>query len=137
MSQENVEIVRQIAELFSAGDPDRYWRFVSEVFAPDVEWRASAEDPDAATHYGREAYRRYVEQWQESFDGLRSDVEEYIDVGDDRVFVWVRWTGRGSASSLDVEWWLAIIWTVHNGKVVRGEEYFDRGEALEAVGLAK
>ena len=75
MSQENVKIVRRLAEAFNARDFDRYY---SEFFDPQVEWRTSAEDPDAATHRGRDAYKRYVEQWRESFDGLRADIEDTL-----------------------------------------------------------
>jgi ketosteroid isomerase-like protein len=132
MSQENVEILRRFAEVFQTGDLERV---VSEFFDPEIEWRTSAEDPDAATHRGREAYKRYVEQWWESFEGLRAEVEEYIDAGDDHVFTWVRWTGRGRASGVDSDWHLAVNYTMRDGKVVLAEEYFDRAEALEAVGL--
>jgi ketosteroid isomerase-like protein len=132
VSQENVEILRRGAEVFGAGDLDTY---VSEFVASEVEWRTSEEDPDAAIHRGREAFRRYVEQWMESFEGLQVDAEEYIDVGDDRVFTWTRWTGRGRTSGVDADWHLAIVYTMREGRIVRAEEYFDRAEALEAVGL--
>jgi ketosteroid isomerase-like protein len=132
MSQENVEVVRRLTEALNARDLDRYY---SEFFDPEVEWHTSAEDPDAATHRGLPAYKRYLEQWLDSFDGLHADVEEYIDVGDDRVFTWVRWTGRGRESGVPADWYLAVTFTIRAGRVVRGEEYFDRAEALEAVGL--
>ena len=132
MSEENVEILRRGFEALNARDLDRYY---VEFFDPEVEWQSSAEDPDAATHRGLQAYKRYLEQWLESFDGLRADVEESIDVGDGRVFTWNRWTGRGSGSGAPADWYLAIIFTMRDGKIVRGEEYFDRDEALEAAGL--
>jgi ketosteroid isomerase-like protein len=132
MSQENVEIVRRLTEALNARDLDRYY---AEFFDSDVEWQTSAEDPDAAIHRGLQAYRRYLEQWIESFDGLQAEVEEYIDVGDDHVFTWSRFTGRGRTSGAAADWYLAIIFTLRDGKVVRGEEYFDRAEAIEAVGL--
>jgi ketosteroid isomerase-like protein len=134
MSQENVEIVRRGFEALNARDLDRHY---VEFFNPDVEWQTSAEDPDAATHRGLQAYKRYLEQWLESFEGLHADVEEYIDVGDDRVFTWNRYTGRGRESGVPADWYLAIIFTIRDGKVVRGKEYFDRAEALEAVGLSE
>ena len=133
MSQENVEIVRRGVEALNARDLDRH---CIEFFDPEVEWQTSAEDPDAATHRGLQAYRRYLEQWLESFDGLRADVEEYIDVGDDRVFTWSRFTGLGRTSGAPADWYLATIFTIRDRKVVRGEEYFDRAEALEAAGLS-
>jgi ketosteroid isomerase-like protein len=132
MSQEDLEILRRATQVFRLGDLDRY---VSEFFAPEVEWSTSREDPDAATHRGREAFKHYLAQWMESFDGLRAEVEEYIDVGDGRVWTWVRWTGRGRTSGADADWHLGIIYTVHEGWIVRGEEYFDKAEALKAVGL--
>jgi ketosteroid isomerase-like protein len=132
MSRENVEIVRRLTEALNSRDLDRYY---VEFFDPDVEWKTSVEDPDAAIHRGMQAYKRYLEEWIESFDGLHADVEEYIDVGDDRVCTWSRFTGVGRTSGAAADWYLAIIFTFRDGKVLRGEEYFDRAEALEAVGL--
>jgi ketosteroid isomerase-like protein len=134
MSQENVEIVRRGFEALNARDLDRYY---VEFFDPEVEWQTSREDPDAAIHRGRPEYKRYLEQWIGSFDGLHADVGEYIDVGDDRVFTWSRFTGRGRTSGAAADWYLAIIFAIRDGKVVRGEEYFDRDEALAAAGLSE
>jgi hypothetical protein len=36
---------------------------------------------------------------------------------------------------VDADWQLAIGYTIRDGRILRGEEYFDRAEALEAVGL--
>ena len=127
-----MEVVRRGVEALNARDLDRHY---TESLDPEVEWRAAAEDPDAATHRGLPAYRRYLEQWLDSFDELHADVEDYIDVGDDRVFTWIRYTARGRESGAPADWNLAIIFTVRDGKVVRGEEYFDRDEALIAAGL--
>src|SRR4051794_35440960 len=49
MSKENVEVVRRGVEALNARDLDRHY---DEFFDPEVEWRTSAEDPDAATHRG-------------------------------------------------------------------------------------
>jgi hypothetical protein len=78
MSQENVEIVRRAYDAFNRGDFDM---LASEFYDPQVEWQT--EDPDASTHRGREAVRRYFDQWVESFEGLHADVEEYIDASND------------------------------------------------------
>jgi ketosteroid isomerase-like protein len=134
MSQENVEIIRRFAEVFETGDLER---IVSEFLDPEIEWRTLADDPDAATHQGPEAYKRYVEQWWEGFEGLHAEVEEYIDAGDDRIFTWFRWTGRGRVSGADAAWHQAIIYTMRDGKIALAEEYFDRDEALKAAGLSE
>jgi ketosteroid isomerase-like protein len=130
---DNVELVRRAVEVFVAGDLDRYFE---EFVAPDVVWHTSAEDPDAATHEGREAFRRYIGRWMDSFEDLAGEVEEWLDAGDNRVFAWTRWTGHGRASGLDADWHLAIVYTVRDGRISGGEEYFDRDEGLEAAGLA-
>ena len=49
--------------------------------------------------------------------------------------VWAKVTGRGSASGVPVETEHGQIWTLRDGKVIRVVEYFDRAEALKAVGL--
>jgi|SRR5437016_3463287 len=134
MSQENVEIIRRAYDALERGDLDL---LASEFYDPQIEWQTSREDPDAATHRGREAVRRYYDQWLDSFEGLHADVEEYIDAGMDRVFTWVRWTGRGRGSGIDAEWWLAIVYTLRAGRILKAEEYFDRGEALQTLGLSE
>lgn len=60
-----------------------------------------------------------------------------MDAGHDRVFAWARWTGRGRTSGVDADWHLAIIYTMRDGRIIRGEEYFDRAEAVKAAGLAE
>jgi ketosteroid isomerase-like protein len=134
MSQENVEITQRAFEAFNRGDLDL---LASEFWEPRIEWQTSREDPDAATHKGSEEVRRYVEQWLDSFEGLHANIEECVDVGDGRIFTWIRWTGRGRASGIEAEWWLAVVYTLRDGRVVRAEEYFDRAEGLEAAGLSE
>ena len=127
MSQENVEIVRRAAEVFST-DLDLY---VSEFLAPEVEWHTAAEAPTPLRTAGGG-----VQGLRRAMDGqLRRAacrVEEFIDVGDDRVWTWVRWSGRGHTSGVESEWHLAVIYTLRHGRVVRAHEYFDRAEALRS-----
>jgi ketosteroid isomerase-like protein len=132
MPHDNLEITRRAFEAFNGGDLDL---LASEFWDEQIEWQTSREDPDAATHRGHEGVRRYVDQWCDSFDGLRADIDESVAAGEDRVFLWVHWTGRGRGSGIDTEWWLAIVYTYRNGRILRAEEYFDRTEGREAAGL--
>jgi ketosteroid isomerase-like protein len=131
MSHENVELTRSAFDAFNGGDLDA----VTALHHPAIEWQTSAEDPDAAVHHGKEAVRRYFEQWLESFPGLRNEVEECFEVSGDRVFMTARWIGQGSASGVPMDWRLSVIFTFRDGTVIRAVEYFDRAEALQAVGL--
>ena len=134
MSQENVEIVRRGVEALNAGDLDRH---CAEFFNPEVGWRTSAEDPDAATpgDWGRTGVTS-SSGWR-ALKVYHVNVEEFIDVGADRVLTWNRYTGRGRESGVPADWHLAIIFTLRDGRIVRGEEYFDRAEALEAAGVSR
>jgi ketosteroid isomerase-like protein len=103
---------------------------------PDVEWMAAREDPDAATHAGRNEIERYFAQWSaEMIEDLSIEGKEYIDAGD-RVFAWIRIMGRGKGSGVPVEMEQAQVWSLRDGKVARVEEYFDRDEGLAVAGLA-
>jgi ketosteroid isomerase-like protein len=129
MSQENVEAVRRQQEHFNQSS-----EVLPEIYHPDAEWMAAREDPDAATHRGLEAIRGYFAQWAGMFDGIDFRAEELFDAGD-KVFAWIRFSGKGVTSGAPVEMEQAQVWTFRDGKVVRVEEYFDRAEALEAAGL--
>ncbi len=124
-------IVRAAYDAFERGDLDA----VSQLQDPAMAWQTSAEDPDAATHRGRVAVRRYFEGYMETFPGLRAELEECIGAPDGRVFTTVRYTGRATASGMDMDWRQSVVYTVESGLCVRAEEYFDRDEALEAAGL--
>jgi len=132
MSQENVELVREGFEAFNRGDFD----WLSRSHDPAIEWTTTSEDPDATTHRGPEAVRRYFEEWTGSFSGLHGELEECFEVSEDRVFVTARFTGRGTTSSIDMDWRLSLAYTLRDGRLIRVVEYFDRTEALAAVGLS-
>jgi ketosteroid isomerase-like protein len=128
MSQENVEAAgRQLEHFNRTGE-------VLEIYDSDAEWVVAREDPDPATHRGVEAICAYFAQWAGMFEDIDLRAEEAIDAGD-KVFGWIRFSGKGIASGVSVEMELAYVWTFRDGKVVRVEEYFDRAEGLEAVGL--
>lgn len=131
MSEENVEAVRRQHEHFS-----RTGEVLPEIYDSEAEWMAAREDPDAATHRGLKAIRRYFAQWVEMFEGIDFRAKELIDAGD-KVFAWMRFSGTGTTSGVPVEMEQGQVWTFRCGKVVRVEEYFDRAEALEAAGLSR
>jgi ketosteroid isomerase-like protein len=133
MSQENLELTRAGFEAFNRGDFD----WLSRSHDPAIEWTTTAEDPDAATHSGPEAVRRYFEEWTGSFSGLHGELEECFDASEDRVFVTARFRGRGTSSGVDMDWRLSLVYTFRNGKMTRAVEYFDRAEALDAVGWSE
>ena len=134
MSQENVEIVRRGYEQFAAGDIEG----VATLFAEEAELADTGglgiAGTAAGTRYGPEGFIRASADTQEAFDDYRVEPQEFIDVGE-AVVVLVRVTGRGKASGAHMEMHVAHLWVFRNGKVIRGDVYRTREEALEAAGL--
>ncbi|MDX6674094.1 MAG: SnoaL-like polyketide cyclase [Solirubrobacteraceae bacterium] len=130
MSQENVDFVLGAYARFNAGERmPELWFWHS-----DAEYEAAREDPDSATHSGIEAIRKQFARWLEAYPDLRVEPLDAEAKGD-RVFLWVRFIGHGAASGAALEMELAHVYTFRDGKAARCVEYFDRAEALAAVGL--
>ena len=132
MSQENVELVRAAYERFNAGD-----RAPSpELWHSDCEYVSDRRDPDPATYRGLAAITRVFHSWVDAYPDLRVEPLEILASGQ-RVFVWTRFSGHGAGSGVPIDMERAQVWTLEGGKIRRAEEYFDRAEGLEAVGLTK
>jgi ketosteroid isomerase-like protein len=131
MSEANLETMRRQYEVQA-----REGGLVPDLFAQDAEWMAAREDPDAATHYGVDGIRAYLDQWFGAFQATEFRVEEMIDAGD-KVFSWIVFSGRGPSSGVPVELQQAQVATFRDGKIARIEEYYDRSEGLEAAGLSE
>jgi ketosteroid isomerase-like protein len=130
MSEENVEVVRRAFEAYERGDVEAMLEEVDQ----EVQWK-QVEEP--APVYGRDGVREAVQRWDETWDNLRAEVDEYIDAGD-CVIALIRFRGLGRASGVPVEMASYHVFTVRNGKVARMTEYGPgkRAEALEAAGLS-
>jgi len=147
MSQENVEVVRRIYAALDVSVPGS----VSTASVPtepfgtlidsQIEWNAPREFPDpdlAKPHYGYEGAKHYRRTIAKVMDDYRMVPERFIDAGDDRVLVLSREGGRGKGSGAEVFTHLtAHVWTLKDGKAVRMQSYWERADALEAVGLSE
>jgi ketosteroid isomerase-like protein len=143
MSEENVEIVRklyeEIAPVLKTLGEGEIPAPNSELVDEQIEWRGPREFPDLAEpFYGHEGVRRYMEKLSEAIEDYRMTPEEFIDAGDDQVLVFSREGGRGRGSGAEVITHpTAHLWTLRDGKAVRMQSYWERSDALEAVGLSE
>jgi ketosteroid isomerase-like protein len=128
VSREDVETVRASYEALNRGDIDGS----QEALHPDVEWRESRELPETGVYHGRASVRRFLEEFLESWDEFRQDVEEVIEA-DGKVVVFLHLSARGRESGVSVDARYAHVWTMRDGKAVRVDAYYDREEALEAA----
>jgi ketosteroid isomerase-like protein len=132
MSQDNVGIVRSGYERFNAGEkepPRDLWHLDGD-YVPD------RGDPDPGTHHGLAAITKVYSRWAEAYPDLRVEPLE-VRANGDRVFAWVRFSGHGASSGVAIDMERAQVWTVEDSKIRRCEEFFDRSDALEAVGLSE
>lgn len=129
-----MDVVRRQFRALERGNLDA----AAALWHPDVDWRAveGAAD-DAGVMRGHGALRRYYEDWLDTFDQLRADVDEVIFDAGDRVGLSVRNSGVGRASGVPTEGRYYVVCTVRDGQIVRGREYETRDGALQAASLAE
>jgi ketosteroid isomerase-like protein len=134
MSQENVELFRRGAEAWGRGDLDE----LLTLYDPEAELDFVRFDGwvERPVFRGREAIRAFFEQWREAFADYRYEVERYVDAGE-RVLALCSQSGAGPGSTGVAMMRLAQIATFKDGYIVRLENYSNRAEALEAVGLSE
>jgi uncharacterized protein len=132
MSQENVEIVRRMYDAIARRDAEG----VFALYDPEVEWDISRlpNVMGRGVYRGHEGIRRWSHEWYEAWETVGEDIEELIDAGEQVISV-VTARGRGRASGVEIEAHYASVWTIREGKVVRGASFPTREEALEAAGL--
>jgi ketosteroid isomerase-like protein len=106
---------------------------------PDVEYRPSRDlmPPDLeSVFYGHDGYRKLWSRWFDAFEDFRWEPKEIIDFGD-RLLVTAELTGHGSGSGIAVSEPSFHLFKVRQGLSVSQEDFTDRAEALEAVGLSE
>ncbi len=129
MSQENVETVRRIYDAFAEGDFAR----ALEEGESDFEWIPPEQDVQGPVQ-GKESLRRFLEDQNEAFEDFRVEAEE-LKVHGDQVLALIRVSGRGRGSGVEFDIRAANLWTFRGGRLIRGQVFPDRREALEAAGL--
>ena len=65
------ERVRDAIDAINRGDVEGFLACTDA----DFEWQALERSPLAGTYRGREAVRAYVEEWLNTFGGVRLDIE--------------------------------------------------------------
>ena len=66
---------------------------------------------------------------------LRTEAEDYRELGDERILVLTRLSGQGKASGIPVEQRGAEVFEIGRSKVTKVDVYFDRNRAFADLGL--
>jgi ketosteroid isomerase-like protein len=133
MSEDNVEIVRQVYECVNEGRWDR----MAELLDPDVVQHGTVGGLQEGTVVrGSSEITQMYEGEADAWDRQRIEPERLIDAGD-RVVAFQREYQRGRTSGLELVVETAAVIDLRDGRVVRIQGYMDRAAALRAVGLSE
>jgi ketosteroid isomerase-like protein len=129
MSQENIEVVRQMFEAFIGRDYDASLHaFASDAIGDFTHMM------DGRIAHGRDEIAREVARWAQEWTDFQTSIESYRATGEE-VLVFVRQVGTGRLSGITSELAYAQVFVVEAGEITRMKTYLDRAEALEAAGL--
>src|SRR3954454_17299005 len=131
MSQENVELVKAAVDAANRED----WDAVFQDAAPGFELDFSRALGPYRGVYGLDQARRFIKDFNATFDSVRSEADQLIDAGEHVVFLGtIYYRGR---DGIDTTVSAKQVWTIRDGAVERFVMYQERQEALEAVGLSE
>ena len=135
MSQESVERAHEMIAAFNRGDLDA---FLDEYWTDDIDFRAVEGAPDDhGPIRGKDALRAHWQDWLDTFDDFRQEFVEIVDVGEEEFIGVIRISGRAKLSGVETDLSYATLYTLRDGKIARGREYWTREEALKAAGLSE
>jgi ketosteroid isomerase-like protein len=134
MSQENVEIVRRLGEVWNESG------FAGLIEAglvhPEVEYHDDARWPEARSTFGTSAFLERFSDFMDVFGGeARVETEQVLDGDGDRVVSIFRLTGRGRASGLPHEHRWGYLCRVRDGQIYFMQAFLEPEQALEAAGV--
>jgi uncharacterized protein len=129
VSQENVEIVRRYLDHWNETG-DALWA----VIDPDAVFEIDPGSFVAGTYRGHEGIRKLFRLTDEVFAEFGYEVQDMVDAGDS-VLVLGRIRARGLQSGATGTQQGALLFQLREGLIVAYRSYFDRKEALTAVGL--
>ena len=123
MSEQNVQVVRTIYELWSRDEPARH------LIDAEIEYVNPPYAVESGTRHGRSTLGRI----RDVYPDFHVEPERFVDAGEEVVVIG---TARGTAASgVVAQWRQGYVWTVRDGKAVRFRWFNQPQEALEAVGL--
>jgi ketosteroid isomerase-like protein len=127
---ENADIVRRAFDAFSRRDLPALLSLTDDQieFMPATARVAGRGEP----YSGHEGLRTYLADVARVWQELRSEPDEFREVGDlvvctGRVYAW----GVGRVIDAPAGW----VWRLREGRIVEGRVYDTRREALAAAGL--
>ena len=134
MSDSSVDVVREMATAFNAGDYEQ----ALALLAPDIEYHELPGLPGGGegggVYRGREELARWFTEFLSEWEpGFQSTYGKVLGVDDNHVITVENWRGRGASSGILVEMTAVALHTVRDGQITRMRYFRTEGEALAAA----
>ena len=132
MSQENVETVREQYRLWTDNDiAGMLERWDSEGVV-----QTAPQFPEGGTFTDRSSIESFFRGMRQGWLNPTASAWDYREFPD-AVLAQSEWRGVGQASGIEVDsqWWVLV--TFKGDKIIGMRFFFDKAEALEAVGLSE
>ena len=130
MSQENVELAREVLAALGTRDPLR----LIAISDPEVEWHSFFALGEEGVYRGYDGARRYMSDLADSWEMAYAEVDDALGIADFALLVGrIHFRGKGSGveSASPAGWMLKF----RDGKLLRFRAFREPANALEAVGL--
>jgi ketosteroid isomerase-like protein len=131
MSQENLEVVRQMYEAFHRRNAEASLAHFDPEVMVDMSRRG-----EGGIGRGREELAQIIGEWVAEWEDWREEIEEMRDLGS-QVYVVAVQRGRGKGSGIEVEARYGVLYEFRGDKISRMTGYRDPEEGLEAAGLSE
>jgi ketosteroid isomerase-like protein len=133
---EGEELVRRLFEAHNRG-PEALFDIFDDLFDEDLEWRplivGGVGFPERVSYRGRAGLERYYRERAEAFAGGEVHIRS-VERDGDAFVVDARSTARGRISGANIEEDITLVYWLRDGKLVRGQAFRSREDALEAAG---
>jgi ketosteroid isomerase-like protein len=129
MSQENVEIVKRMVDVWNRGDLAGW----AEGLHEEIKWVPLAENTQTETICGADATLAFVKDWLEPWEEYRIEVLRILDAGDWFVMC-TRQSARHSTGA-EISMDMHAAGTLREGKLVEMKWFMEEADAREAAGL--
>ena len=133
MSEENVELARRAFAAWAGRDVEALLEMADE----DVEFASALGATEGRTYRGHSGAAQYFADIDAAWDYWQISEPEFIPAGDEQVVCIFTIRAKGRGSGIPLEQRVASIWTLRNGRAIRGVIYLNPTEALEAAGLSE
>ena len=132
MPQTTAEVVRDFFASLVEGNP------ATELCDPAIEIRNWPDSPVPGPYRGHDGLRKWFRAVNDpdTWELQMFELEDVVEVDDERVVTIQRATGRGRASGLEVDQRWGSIITVRDGRISSAFGYPTPEEALAAAGVS-